>query len=410
MAETGCKLAIVTMVFPAPTETFASIEFSALRDLGMDLKVYTMRPPLFCAGQLTRERALEELPVSQGRWAQQIYSIFLLARHPVVATSLLSFLIAHGWRRPKQLAVGLMMLPRSVQIYFELCHDRVDVLHLYWGHFPSLVGYLVQRFSPDLAVSTSLSAYDLTMDFPCSWPVAKSSSFVRTWAAANVDAISRNGVPRDQIRVCLQGIDLAAYPSKSTEKDNHQIVTCGRLIPEKGMHHVIHVFHELVGNYPDLRLRIIGDGPDRRRLESLADELRLSDRVTFLGHIAHDRVLLELADAGVFIFLSEYVSDRVPNVVKEAMASWCSCFVTPTKGIDELVEDQTNGTIVSTESTSAIAAKIGSMLDNELKMSQIQRAARGTVERDFDSRQTVTTLIDAWTEALPSNQSCRVSE
>ena len=81
-------------------------------------------------------------------------------------------------------------------------------MHLYWGHYPGLVGHLVMKYLPEIVLSSSLSAYDLFENYECSKPVARSAAFVRTWAGVNVPAIEAYGVSPDRIKVFYQGIDV----------------------------------------------------------------------------------------------------------------------------------------------------------------------------------------------------------
>jgi glycosyltransferase involved in cell wall biosynthesis len=84
------------------------------------------------------------------------------------------------------------------------------------------------------------------------------------------------------------------------------ILTVSRLVPYKRVDLVIRAFALLAERHPDLRLRIIGQGPEAGTLDALARELGISDRVDFMGYVpSHDDVIKEIASSSVFVSASE---------------------------------------------------------------------------------------------------------
>jgi len=82
-----------------------------------------------------------------------------------------------------------------------------------------------------------------------------------------------------------------------TDKDPDRLVVLGRLVPHKRVDLVLHTVHALAAERPGLRLDVCGQGPDRPRLEALAHDLGLADRVCFHGFLpeADKRALLRRA-------------------------------------------------------------------------------------------------------------------
>ena len=64
----------------------------------------------------------------------------------------------------------------------------------------------------------------------------------------------------------------------------------GRLVPEKGVDVLLQAMRQVVDRLSDARLLIVGDGPEKGRLQRLSQKLALGEAVTFLGHVAHDRL------------------------------------------------------------------------------------------------------------------------
>ena len=87
------------------------------------------------------------------------------------------------------------------------------------------------------------------------------------------------------------------------------LVFVGRLVPVKQADVLI----EAVVGVPAARLTIVGDGPELERLEALARELAVTDRVTFTGALGHDDVMLQLARADALVLASSH--EGLPHVL-----------------------------------------------------------------------------------------------
>jgi glycosyltransferase involved in cell wall biosynthesis len=80
------------------------------------------------------------------------------------------------------------------------------------------------------------------------------------------------------------------------------LVTVGRLTPQKRFHLALEAHRRLLETHPSLRLTVIGDGPERPRLEALVRQLGTGDRVTFLGQLATTEVAAAIGDADLCLF------------------------------------------------------------------------------------------------------------
>src|SRR5690606_5389849 len=237
-----------------------------------------------------------------------------------------------------QLARALAVLPRSFDILDSLEKDPPDVLHTEWGHYPTVVARLVQQRLPAIVVSISLIAYDLTTEFGGTIDVVKDAEVVRTQARANVEHIVRfAGLPKERVAVVHDGVEFARIRRVygQTPKIAGRCVAAGRLVPQKGIDDAIRAFALSKARVGHASLRVLGEGADLGRLQRLTRELGIEDSVTFLGHVSHEQVIAEFSSAEIFLHMSH--SERLPNVVKEAMACRCACITTRTVGIEELV-------------------------------------------------------------------------
>jgi glycosyltransferase involved in cell wall biosynthesis len=140
------------------------------------------------------------------------------------------------------------------------------------------------------------------------------------------------------------------------------------------------------------RLVIVGDGPERRELEALAVELGIADRVTFTGALPHERSLLAIRAADVFLLTSR--TEGLSHVLLEAMQLGTPCIASAVGGNPEVIEAGVDGLLVPYNDVEALAAAIESLLADPARCRALAEAARRSIAR-FSWE----TLVDS-TEAL----------
>lgn len=134
---------------------------------------------------------------------------------------------------------------------------------------------------------------------------------------------------RERIRVLPNGVEIGAARAPS----NGALVYAGRLIPAKGVDDLIAAMRDLPGQ----RLIVVGDGPDRSRLELLARDTP----VEFTGRLPYDEARAHIGGALALVLPSH--SEAFPNVVLEAMAEGVPVVARETPGTAALVEHGATG-------------------------------------------------------------------
>jgi glycosyltransferase involved in cell wall biosynthesis len=393
------RIAYVTMQFPAPSETFASQDVRALVGLGAHVEVFALRPPAERHASMVAERSLDGIEIHAVGVGRALRGLRLWLTRPRWAASLLTWILVAQAHRPADLARSLALATSALVLFEELQGRRFDVVHLFWGHYPALVGHLVGRFRPDLRLSMFLGAYDLRAGYAGSRSVARRADVVWTHAAVNRPAILALGVPPERLRVAYRGIDVdAALRIAAEEAEGRvrgRVVSVGRLLPAKGMDEVVRALAQLRVRVPDATLVVAGDGPARTELEALARELGVEGAVEFLGHVPQERVWRELARADAFVLMSH--EERLPNAAKEAMALGCVPIVTRTPGIEELVEDGRSGYVVEVHDAAALVDRLADLLLGDPAVRSALRArGRAHVAACFDVRASMATYLRAW--------------
>jgi glycosyltransferase involved in cell wall biosynthesis len=158
------------------------------------------------------------------------------------------------------------------------------------------------------------------------------------------------------------------------------ILYAGRLSHEKG----VDVLIEAVGRLGDSRLEVVGDGPERGRLEALA-AVRAPGRVGFHGRVPRERVL-ELVKAAAVAVMPSRCHDNQPMAILEAFGCGVPVVATSLGGMPELTEGGA-GITVPPEDPDALAGALGRLLGDPAAAAAMGRAARARAEHDFSPDQ-----------------------
>jgi colanic acid/amylovoran biosynthesis glycosyltransferase len=393
------KVAYVTMSFPVPSETFATNDVRTLAARGVDMTVHSLRPRNEAATALVEERQLSGVGLSHNDGLGSVLrGLAVAASRPAAALDLLVRVIGRCATRPEQLFKSLALYPRALEVFGEILRQRPDVVHAYWSHYPSMVLYLVQRAMPAVVTSISFVAYDIVLGYRLSATVARRADLVRTLANVTVAQVEdRFGIQASRIEVIPDGVDLDLLPPPD-ERRPHHIVTAGRLIEKKGMQHVLRAFAAVRARWADATLSVLGAGPWLARLEALARELDVASAVDFPGHVGQRDALAAMGQATVFALLSETASERLPNVVKEAMVSGCVCIASRTDGIEELITDGVTGFVVDARDIDAVAGRIDRVFAGEVDVPAMRAAAAEHIRGGFSLDGSARKYLARWSE------------
>lgn len=148
-----------------------------------------------------------------------------------------------------------------------------------------------------------------------------------------------NGIP-------LQAFKAIERHPQQWEKAGLTLATAGRLNKEKGHAVLLNIFARLGAKFPELRLKIAGDGPLLERLRSQAVRLGIDDKVDFLGY--QSDMVAFLASADIFVLSSHY--EGFGLVLVEAMAAGLPVVAMEVGGVSEVLDDGKAGILVPAES------------------------------------------------------------
>lgn len=170
------------------------------------------------------------------------------------------------------------------------------------------------------------------------------------------------------------------------------VVNVGFLGGQKNQELLIRCFLALEGA-GEWTLELVGDGPDRERLQTLVAEQGADDRVRFLGEIKDVEEVL--SNAQVFAFVSK--SEGFPNALSEALFAGCACISFDcVAGPSELIAHESNGLLVPTDNEEEYADQLGRLLKDaklrqQLSKNAVQSMVRYRVEEIVKSFEKICT-------------------
>jgi colanic acid/amylovoran biosynthesis glycosyltransferase len=210
-----------------------------------------------------------------------------------------------------------------------------------------------------------------------------------------------------KIRLNRTGIPLDGFPyvvRNVPAEGAWTIVQACRLVPKKGLPTALRAFARFAKVFPNSRFLIAGDGPLRRELEQLVQQLDLRKAVVFLGFLGQTELRDLYEKAHVFMHPSELPPDSnqegVPNSMLEAMAGGLPVVATRHGGIPEAVTDGVNGLLVPERDEEGLAKSLFRMVQDPDSWKAMGASASQTVAKEFAQPRQTEALESAYFEAI----------
>lgn len=202
-------------------------------------------------------------------------------------------------------------------------------------------------------------------------------------------ALQRLGIARERIAIQHNAVNRFVPATEEAVNDLREdlaisrgdrvLLNVGRLSREKGQADLIKALASLRNDYgrENLRLLLVGDGPDRPRLERLASASGVRDWVTFVGHQSDVVPYYTLAN----LMVLPSGTEGSPNALLEAMAAGLPIVATAVGGVPEIVSGTDAAILVQRHDRRALARAIAKILDSQQLQERLSSAARRTTSR-----------------------------
>jgi glycosyltransferase involved in cell wall biosynthesis len=403
--NSGRRLGSVLKRFPRISETFVAAELIELERQGEQVAVFAISRP--------EEPFVHEF--LGGLRARIVYLPHRPLREPVRVARAVAFAVrtsprgwlaaaAAGLSTPRQI-LGWRRLLQATVLRQELARAGIDHVH---AHFATAAAQLA-----NLAHLMDGPPYSVTAHAKDIYHRRRArprrlrqklgdAAFVATVSDANRAHLAAVLEGRGRIEVVHNAADLRRLGSPNgTVRRPDLVLSVARLVEKKGLEHLIEACGLLAARGTAARLEIVGDGPERDRLERTA--ARLGVDVTFHGALPQERVLPLYRRAGVVCLPCVVVStgdrDGLPTSLLEAMALGAPVVSTRVGGIPELVVHEQTGLLVPERDPEALADALERLLaDHELAAALAARG-RAHVEAHFSLERSVARLRILFEEA-----------
>src|SRR6184192_1254954 len=389
--------------YPVLSQTFCDAEMLALEQLGFELEIGSVYPPLT---SLRHEHiSCLRAPI---HYAPPQEILRISEKNAEMAGRWPGDLVEQHERRYGP-GVKAGLRARNA-LYFADFFARNDVDHVH-VHFANRAAHTALFLKEISGIPFSVTAHgqDFMKDLG-------SDDLLREICAAAEFVAAETDYSRDllcercpdsaaKIHRVHNGIDLEHFPTPATATINPvpRIISVGRFVAFKGFEHLIAACAELASRGVDFTCDIIGDGPLHDALQAKIDVLNLSSRINLLGSLSQRAVLEALQAADIFALASvtdaEGASDVFPTVILEAMASARPVVSTRLAGIPELVVDGETGVLVSPGDPTALTEALAQLVcDRELRL-RYGRAGLTRIEQHFRVEDTVAPLLKLFKKA-----------
>jgi glycosyltransferase involved in cell wall biosynthesis/aminoglycoside phosphotransferase len=394
-------VAVLLSRFPLVTETFILREVIEMERQGQPVRLV----PLIREAPATVHP--EALPWMRRALYTPLFSLAILAANarvlrsaPSLYARLLGRVLLGSAASPHLFVRTLALFPKCVYLAERLRQEGIAHVHAHFATHPALAALVISTLAR-IPYSVTVHAHDIFVRHALLREKLEAASFVRAISRFNRDFLAgRYPELTGRIEVIHTGIDPAGYadahPSDTVEIPT--LLCVAALKPYKGLPVLVEACRRLRNEGVAFRCEIVGEGPERARLESEILRARLQDRVRLAGALPQREVARRLAEATLFVLPSVVAPDGqmegIPVALMEAMAASRPVVASALSGIPELVTDGESGLLVPPADVERLADAVKTLLSDPGRARLMGQRGRATVEHDFRLERLVGRLLE----------------
>jgi glycosyltransferase involved in cell wall biosynthesis len=197
------------------------------------------------------------------------------------------------------------------------------------------------------------------------------------------DSLLADGCPPDKLAVIPMGTDLQhLFVPDGQQRASSELLFVGRLVAGKGVEHLLRALPGILANYPEIRLTIIGEGPERRLLEEIAKSLDVAAHVSFVGAKPHAALAAHYRRATLLVLPS--LAEGFGLVVVEAMGCACPVVASALPVLKGLLQDGRAGRLFRPGDVADLKDKICELLASAALRVSLGENGRLAVRERYD--------------------------
>ncbi|MCX9085639.1 MAG: glycosyltransferase [Candidatus Methanoperedens sp.] len=398
------KIAYVIGIFPKLSETFILNEIIELLKRGHDVRIFSMFPPT--VGEIQPEE------VSEFKILERTY---YFSMNKIFKVNIFNFLkyFFNGIVQDlydSEISINKLLLGLE-QAYFATIMKKNDIelIHAHFGGVGNFSLRLKKLLKKPLI--TSFYGHDASIADPTTYTKLFNTEGVITVLSNDMKQdLIRLGCPEDKIIIHHLGVDLNkfAYYERHIEPSGKIKFLCvGRLVEKKGIICAIKAFSRLFTENRNIELRIIGDGPMKKQIEDLIQDLGLQNEVFLLGPQPHSMVIREMHRSHIFVLpsISARNDDKegTPTVLMEAQTSGMPVLSTYHAGIPEVVINGISGYLVKEKDINSLYEKMNYVTKHPELWSKLGKHGREHIEEKYNISKQVVILEEIY-KIIVANQ------
>lgn len=413
------SVAYVLKNFPKLSETFIASEIYRLEQLGVDLKLLVIKPPV----ELERHAVIKKieaipfyLPAVTSlsetpffRWLRMHLPDFfpnlmnVFHRAPVGTAKAAWFALIQSIKARRSFfsmprKVYLKEFLQAASIARQILNDsKIDHIHAHFAHDATTIAWMTAMIT-GLGFSFTAHAKDIYLGSlnPANLLARKmqAAKFVVTCTEANqghLRTLSNTPVHCIYHGLTDDFVDLLRNSSPNTQERNGHIraLAVGRLVEKKGLDTFVDACGILQRRKVNFEAVIVGENGDaKEKIARTISENHLTDKVKLAGSMKQAELFEEYRRADVFCLpcriLENGDRDGIPNVMIEAMSCGVPVVTTNISGIPEVIEDGRNGLLVQPNDAMALANSLEKIYLLKDLSAQLSAAGLRTVKEKFD--------------------------
>jgi glycosyltransferase involved in cell wall biosynthesis len=220
----------------------------------------------------------------------------------------------------------------------------------------------------------------------------------------------------DKVHVIHCGLDPDTFSPPESRQNAHEytILGVGQLAPRKGFHVLIEACHHLAERGVDFCCHILGEGPERNRLEALIQEYELHKQVQMPGRVYQEEIGSYLNRADVFALpcVTDKSGDQdgIPVVLMEAMATELPTISTNISGIPELITHGQSGLLISSDDAVALADALQQLANDAELRRRLGKTGRETIVNAYNISQSARQMALLFERAHQGTKRCQQCE
>jgi glycosyltransferase involved in cell wall biosynthesis len=354
LTENNAKIRIAYLIsrYPAISHTFVLREIRSLRHLGFEIMVASINATDRDSSQLTSEEREEMIHTFYIKPAGIIGAakahVYTLITQPLRYVKGLLFALRLGQWDLKKILYGGLYFIEAVMVGHWMRQQQCSHLHVHFGMASSTVGLIARQTFP-IHFSLTIHGPDEFYDVPSNYLAKKilHADFVCCISHFACSQLMMLSPPSEwpKLEISPLGVDPAIFTPRAFRQypNPFELLCVGRLVPVKGQFILVAAIERLLSQGRQVRLHLIGDGPDRNNLAQVISQHQLTNHIILTGAINQDRILEFYKKADIFVLAS--FAEGLPVVLMEAMAMEIPCITTHITGIPELFQEYINTTM-----------------------------------------------------------------